>query len=142
MPHIQPTLLAIVLSLASTLLYAEERDADRIMELEANWSDMFGEKDLDGIMALMADNSVLIMPGAEPIVGVEAIRAATRAMFESEDKVSWRSDHAIVSASGDMAFDYGTATTTRSDGSSITGYYLVVWIKEDGEWKVAADMFN
>ena len=142
MPHIQPTLLAIVLSLASTLLYAEERDADRIMELEANWSDMFGEKDLDGIMALMADNSVLIMPGAEPIVGVEAIRAATRAMFESEDSVSWRSDHVSISASGDMAFDYGTATTTRPDGSSVTGYYLVVWVREDGEWKVAADMFN
>lgn len=117
-------------------------EESRIMELESKWSAMFGERDLDGIMALMAQDSVLIMPGSEPVVGKEDIRRATRTMLESEDQVSWESDFAYVSSSGDMAYDYGTATTILSDGSSIQGYYLVVWIKENGQWKVAADMFN
>lgn len=112
------------------------------MELESQWSDMFGKRDLDGIMTLIAQDSVLIMPGSEPVVGIEDIRRATRTMLESEDQVSWKSDFAYVSSSGDMAYDYGTATTKRSDGSSVEGHYLVVWVKEDGEWKVAADMFN
>jgi hypothetical protein len=41
-----------------------------------------------------------------------------------------------------MAYDYGTATTKFADGSVLEGQYLVVWIREGGEWKVAADMFN
>ena len=103
---------------------------------------MFGQRDLDGIMALMAQDSVLIMPGSEPVVGIEDIRRATSTMLSSEDQISWESDFAYVSSSGDMAYDYGTATTRLTDGSSVEGYYLVVWIKENGEWKVAADMFN
>ncbi len=114
----------------------------RIGELESEWSDMFGQRDLEGIMELMARRSVLIMPGAEPIVGIEDVRRATKAMLKSDDQVSWKSDIAYVSSSGDMAYDYGTATTKLADGSSVEGYYLVVWVKEDGEWKVAADMFN
>jgi len=113
-----------------------------IAEREAMWSDMFGSRDLAGIMALMASKSVLIMPELSPIIGVEGIRQATKVMLESGDSVSWKSDFAFVAPSGDMAYDYGTATTKRADGSIVEGNYLVVWVKENGEWKVAADMFN
>jgi hypothetical protein len=41
-----------------------------------------------------------------------------------------------------MAYDYGRATTVLADGSVIMGSYLVVWIKENNEWIVAADIFN
>ena len=48
----------------------------------------------------------------------------------------------FISSSGDMAYDYGRATTTLADGTVVEGSYLVVWTKEDGEWKAAADIFN
>lgn len=115
---------------------------NEIVALEAKWSALFGARDLDGIMTLMARDSVLIMPGSPPIVGLDDIRQATGAMLESGDAVSWRSDFALISPSGDMAYDYGTASTKSNDGTIIEGHYLVVWVKEDGEWKVAADMFN
>lgn len=134
---------AIIFLGISITAYGQPGPAEsRIVELESKWSGMFGERDLDGIMSLMAQDSVLIMPGVEPIVGIEDIRQATRTMLESDDQVTWVSDFAYVSSSGDMAYDYGTATTTLSDGSSVEGYYLVVWVKENGTWKVAADMFN
>lgn len=117
-------------------------EAERIERLESEWSEMYGAKDLEGIMRLIAQDSVLIMPGSEPVVGVEDIRRATERMLESDDKVSWKSDFVSVAQSGDMAYDYGTAQTTLADGSVVEGYYLVVWVKEDGRWKVAADMFN
>ncbi len=132
------TALFFGLSLAA---YAGEEER-RIIQLETKWSDMFGERDLDGVMQLMKKNSVLIMPGEEPVVGIEDIRRATKAMLESEDQVSWKSDFARVSSGGDMAYDYGTATTIRPDGTTVEGYYLVVWVKENDEWKIAADMFN
>ena len=114
----------------------------KIKSLEEKWSNLYGRSDLDGIMSLMMENSVLIMPGVAPIVGLDDIRNATQTMLESDDKVSWESNFASISSSGDMAYDYGTATTILADGNEIKGYYLVVWVKENGEWKVAADMFN
>lgn len=117
-------------------------DEAAIAQLETDWSNMFGARDLNGIAALLARNTVLIMPGSEPIVGADNVRVATDAMLSSDDAVSWASDFAFVAPSGDMAYDYGTATTTRADGSIVQGRYLVVWVKEDGQWKVAADMFN
>lgn len=56
--------------------------------------------------------------------------------------VSWEPQAVFVSSSGDMAYDYGRARTTLADGTVVEGSYLVVWTKEDGEWKVAADIFN
>ena len=117
-------------------------EADAIAVLVTEWSNLYGARDLDGITALMAQNSVLIMPGSAPISGVESIRQATQAMLESDGETSWKSDFAFVAPSGDMAYDYGTATTKLADGSTAKGYYLVVWVKENGEWKIAADMFN
>ncbi len=117
-------------------------EAVAIAQLETEWSEMYGGRNLDGVAALMAQNSVLIMPGSEPIVGVENIRAATEEMLKSDDEVSWASDFAFVAPSGDMAYDYGTATTKLADGSIVKGQYLVVWVKEHDQWKVAADMFN
>lgn len=117
-------------------------NSDEIVVLESKWSGMFAAKDLDGVMALMAENSVLIMPGTPPIVGTEGIRRATKAMLATDDTVSWESDFAFIAPSGDMAYDYGTATTKSPDGSIIEGHYLVVWVKESNGWKVAADMFN
>jgi len=117
-------------------------EADAIAVLETEWSNLYGAGDLDGITALMAQNAVLIMPGSAPISGAESIRQATQTMLESDGESSWKSDFAFVAPSGDMAYDYGTATTKLADGSTVKGYYLVVWVKENGEWKIAADMFN
>ena len=113
-----------------------------ITQLETEWSEMFGARDLDGVAALMAQNTVLIMPGSEPIVGVDDVRAATEEMLKADGEVSWASDFAFVAPSGDMAYDYGTATTKLADGSIVNGKYLVVWVKEHDQWKIAAEMFN
>jgi ketosteroid isomerase-like protein len=114
-----------------------------IMALEKEWSDMFGAGDLDGISAILARDSVLIAPGEAPIVGASNVRAAIQAMLAAGDaETSWKSNAAFVAAGGDMAYDYGTATTKLADGSVVEGQYLVVWIREDGKWKVAADIFN
>lgn len=113
-----------------------------ITQLETEWSEMFGARDLDGVAALMAQNTVLIMPGSEPIVGVDKVRAATEEMLKADGEVSWASDFAFVAPSGDMAYDYGTATTKLADASIVKGKYLVVWVKEHDQWKIAAEMFN
>jgi len=123
---------------------AAERET--LMALERDWSSMYGQRDVDGIAALLASQSVLLAPGLNPVVGRDSVVAATRALMAAEDadgmSVLWEPQAAFVSSSGDVAYDYGRARTTLADGSVVEGSYLVVWTREDGEWKVAADIFN
>jgi ketosteroid isomerase-like protein len=113
---------------------------------EQKWSDMYGQGDVDGIAALLSKDSFLLAPGHSPAIGRGDVVALTRALMDAEAadgvSVAWQSQNAVISSSGDMAFDYGRATSTLADGSVIEGSYLVVWINEDGEWKAAADIFN
>ena len=147
-------ILAIVLSGCNTdpQIDAESVAADlaaereTLMALERNWSDMYGQGDVDGIAALLAKESILLAPGHSPAVGRDDVVGLTRALMDAEAadgvSVSWEPQDVFISSSGDMAFDYGRATSTLADGSVIEGSYLVVWIKEDGEWKAKADIFN
>ena len=122
---------------------ATETEARQLMALESQWSDMFGAGDIDGITALLAEDTVLLAPGSKPLVGMANVRQATVDMLAASDvDVSWVSTEARVAPGGDMAFDYGTATTVLPDGSTSEGAYLVVWVREDGTWKIAADMFH
>jgi hypothetical protein len=44
-----------------------------------------------------------------------------------------------------MAYDIGTCQLSykpAQNGIENLGKYVVVWIKEAGDWKVAADIFN
>jgi ketosteroid isomerase-like protein len=118
-------------------------EAQAIMALEREWSSRFGEGDIDYIMSIHAANPVQLPPGAELVAGAEALRAAWQGMIDTEGlTASWEPTEAHVSTSGDMAYDIGTAMLTTPDGTVQAMKYMVVWVREDGEWKVAADMFN
>ena len=118
-------------------------EAEEIKALEKEWSDLYVAGDLEGITALLSRDTVLLPPGATPVTGVSAVRSATEEMLSDDSvEVSWSSTAAFVAPSGEMAYDYGVAKTVNPDGSVVEGSYLVVWVKEDGKWKIAADMFN
>ncbi len=114
-------------------------EAAAIMELQREWSSKFQEKDLEWIVNLHAANGRQFPPNAEPVVGREALRAQWEALFALD--VSWESAEAHVSASGDMAYDFGTVMINTPEGPA-PSKYLVVWVREGGEWKVAVDMFS
>jgi ketosteroid isomerase-like protein len=118
-------------------------ESNVILELERQWSQKLQEKDVDWIVNLFTNEGRQFPPNAEPVVGSEALRAAWETMANTKGlEVSWEPTEAHVSASSDMAYDFGTAKITTPDGQTQTGKYLVVWVRQEGEWKVAMDMFN
>lgn len=120
-----------------------ETESNVIMALERQWCTKLQEKDIDWIVNLFADEGCQFPPNAEPVVGSKALRAAWEAMANAEGlEVSWEPAEAHVSASGDMAYDFGSGTITTPDGWAQDAKYVVVWVRQDGEWKVAVDMFN
>jgi len=52
----------------------------------------------------------------------------------------------VVSKAQDMAYDIGTFELKLNDAQgapmTIPGKYVVVWVKQGGEWKAQADCFN
>ena len=140
--------LAITLSFGCATETPDEQvdpaaEANAIIELETEWSDRFGADDVDWIVELHTEDAVQLPPGAPIVEGREALRDAWQSMADTEGlDISWSSSKAVVSPEGQMAYDYGAATLTTPDGETHDMKYLVVWVKEDGQWKVAADMFN
>ncbi len=115
----------------------------KILQLEREWARKLKEKDIDWIVNLFAKEGRQFLPGAEPVVGEKALRAAWETMANTEGfEVSWEPIEAHVAASGDMAYDFGNATLRTPDGTIQAAKYVVVWVREDGAWRVAVDMFN
>jgi hypothetical protein len=54
-------------------------------------------------------------------------------------KLTWAPTAGAVSGDGKMGWTDGTWTLAGKDGTD-TGHYVTVWVKEDGMWKVQADI--
>lgn len=142
----------IALSAAVALLAAcapsetsvdQQAEAERLMELERQWSSAFQEGDIDWIVDRHATRGRALPPGAEPVVGREAVRTFWTGLHETEGlSLSFGPDEAHVSRSGDLGYVLGTYEMTLPDGGEDRGKYVVVWTQEDGEWRIAADIFN
>lgn len=118
-------------------------ETEVIMALEREWSERLAAGDVDWIVDLHTADAWQLPPGAEPIIGREALRAAWEEMATTEGlEISWEPTLARVSESGDLAYDLGSATIRNPDGSEVPAKYLVVWVREGGRWKVVADMFS
>jgi len=57
----------------------------------------------------------------------------------SGPKLTWAPTAGAVSGDGKMGWTDGTWTLAGKDGTD-TGHYVTVWVKEDGMWKVQADI--
>jgi hypothetical protein len=55
-------------------------------------------------------------------------------------KLSWTVTEAAASASGDFGWSYGAYTGTAVDGTKEDGYYMRVWQKGGGTWRVVLDI--
>ena len=72
------------------------------------------------------------------MVGTKALRTAWEAVANTQGlEVSWEPTAAHVSASNDMAYDFGTVTIKTPEGRTQIGKYVVVWVRQDGAWKIA-----
>jgi Ketosteroid isomerase homolog len=85
---------------------------------------------------------------SRPMSGTEAIRKMVTASLAIPGfQISWTPENAIVSASGDLAYTYGTNSITVPDsaGHPVTteGRYVEVWRKgKDGQWRCSIDINN
>lgn len=140
-------LVAATLSACATTPRADRASEEqRIRELEQQWAQAAGRRDLDAALAFYAPDAYFLVPNAPPARGTEQIRQHWQGMFALPNvSLSFQPTQIVVSEDGNMAHDYGSYTLAY-DGSNgrITdqGKYSVVWRKINGEWKVVSDMIS
>jgi uncharacterized protein (TIGR02246 family) len=119
----------------------------KLRDIESAWAKDAAAKDLEKSVANYADDAVLIMPGAPPSKGKDAIHAAWKGMLEDPNlKINFSADRVEISAGGDLATTKGSYTLTVTNPKTKKpvndkGSYITVYKKQaDGGWKVIEDM--
>lgn len=102
-----------------------------------------GQRDLDGVMDLIAPHAVFQPPGFSPIVGYEAIRQFydTQWFKLPFTEISGSPETIVVGSSGDLAYFDGRSymvVEISGERTVAAGKYLGVWQKISGKWKLAA----
>jgi ketosteroid isomerase-like protein len=119
-------------------LAAEEQ---AIRAASAAWLAAAQAKDWASAAANFADDGVAHPENAEPLVGPAANQASMEAQAAKSPNatISWTTTKVVVAASGDLAYELGTYTSTN-EGEEERGNFVTVWQKTAAGWKVAADM--
>ena len=119
------------------------------LEIEAvnrDYCAAYNPGDIDALLHFLTDDAMTLSPDQAPVCGRTAHRDYFDAALRREPQrqltlTTIRSEHI-----GDVLYDAGTwtNTVTAADGSqqSARGYYLGVYRREQGSWKVLATTFN
>ena len=101
----------------------------------------FENSDSVGLGNLFAIDGKMMIPGGPSVEGRAAITAlAAQFMKMKVKRVAKTID---VWGNGDLLVEEGTASLFDQKGTELDhAKYLVVWKKEDGQWKLFRDMWN
>ena len=126
----------------------KEAEAQDLMQLSRQWSELVGSGDLEAALDYWAEDAVMLPPDLPMLSGKAAITEyVTGATSISGFKISWEPVSAHVSDSGDMAYliERNVIEFDGEDGSKIVthGKVVTVWRKgPTGRWKNVVDMWN
>ena len=110
---------------------------DDIRAIHDRWSDRTAAKDLDGLMADIADDVVSYEHQAPlQYVGVDAVRESCRQGLEATDgTVTFTVPDLTVRVAGDLAVAWGLNRTTL-DGTENWSRGTRVFARRDGRWQM------
>jgi ketosteroid isomerase-like protein len=115
-----------------------------VRERSMEWLKLATAKDPAAIASgILASNVVtmydgVINEGATAFLATSAANLAAR----PDSTITWTTDEVHVAASGDLAYELGTATEDADgDGKAAptSGRYVTVWTKADGTWRAVVD---
>jgi len=109
------------------------------------WLKLWKGHDIAGMTELFVEDGMIFRENQEPAIGLDAIRNQFTKDFEQNPKIvsTWSTERIELSASGDLAIEYGSWTDTGIGLEGTVddhGRFVTVYRKVNGTWKVSADM--
>lgn len=121
---------------------------ESILAKDQAFADAMVAGEVEPLVLQYTADAALMPPNSPKVEGSQAIREAFAEWFQqgSPTAMSLNNEEITVAAAGDYAYAVGTFTMSGSapDGSewSDEGKYVVVWQNVEGDWKMAADIWN
>ena len=135
--------IALVVALALVFVSPAFAQKVKIEAANAKWTELFNKGDFDGIAQLYTIDAVAFPPGSAIVRGRTAISAMWKGMAEqvANPKLTTLD---VKRLSPSSAREVGTFSLTTKGPSpkELSGKYLVLWQRVQGDWKLAADIWN
>ncbi len=122
---------------------AMAQDKAAIQNLNDQFAKSFNTGDIAAVAAHYTEDAVVLPPGAEMVLGRNAILTFWKAATEQIGDLKLTAVD-VKPLGSDAAREIGTFSlrTRGSQPQQVTGKYLVVWEKAGGDWKIATDIWN
>ena len=92
--------------------------------------------------AYLVNEATLLPNKGQPLLGIDRIYQSMAGNYT----LRWSPETGKVADSNDMGYTWGNYSNEYLDsqGKRVVekGKYLNIWVKQDGQWKVAVDMGN
>jgi ketosteroid isomerase-like protein len=122
-------------------------EAEQLLATDRAWAEVAAAgTDVDSIVSFWADDARVVTADEPTYQGKAAIRAMVEAFTTTPGAgVTWTPEEAVVSASGDLGYTYGTNAFTVPDSAgtatTMRGRYITVWRKgPDRRWRCVLDV--
>lgn len=121
-----------------------QKDPQALEAQGGKWANFYRTGDLDGLMTLYTEDAVVALHGQPALYGKEAIRAYFRSRIGKSD-VTFELDYEVRESDENLGYiisKYWLVAKSR-DSDNIyrdAGRSLLVYKKQNSEWKIAADI--
>jgi len=116
-----------------------------VKAVTAAWLDAYNAGDVEKIVAMYAEDAVLMPPHAAVATGHAGIRAflTTDAAAAKAAGVKLVPGAATAGVAGDTGWESGSYTVANASGATVdSGSYLSVSRKSNGKWLLVRDIYN
>jgi uncharacterized protein (TIGR02246 family) len=135
--------LALVILFFAGLIAPAFAQTAEIEAVNTKWMEFFNKGDFVGVASLYTEDATAFPPGSGMVKGRAAIGAMWKGMAEQvgDPKVTTLD---VKPLGPSAAREIGTFSlkTKGPTPQEVTGKYVVVWEKVNGDWKLAADIWN
>ena len=111
-----------------------------IDSINTKFSEQIKNGDSIALASHYATDAAILLPKREPIKGKDILSAWGSMLRAGTEETTFQTIDLI--GSNDFLIETGYISTKGSDNSIYKSKYLVVWKKQNGEWKLYRDMIN
>ena len=115
---------------------------DTIDQKNRRWTETFRQHDPAAMAAFYTEDAQFLPPNAETVHGRDGIEGLFKFLYDSGIEAI-ELNTGEVEQHGDRVIEVSTATVRGNGGQVLDETkYMVVWSRENGDWKMHRDIFN
>jgi len=135
--------IALVFAFMIALVPPAVAQKAKIEAVNAKWMELFNKGDFEGVAQLYTVDAIAFPPGSAMVRGRAAIGRMWTGMAEQiSNPIVTTLEVKRLSPSAAREIGTFSLTTKGPSPKEVSGKYLVVWERVQGEWKLAADIWN